>query len=847
MSLRPGSKVGDYEVLRALSSGGNAAVYVGFDPVLRREVALKILSGPQAHDPSQLERLRQEARVLAQLAHPNILQVIDLELFEDQPVLVTELLEGQTLRSRLTAGPLAALQALEVAMQVASALAAAHRQGVVHRDVKPENLFLTHDGHCKVLDFGLAKPLASGESSSLGEALHTTGGLLQGTVGYLSPEQIGGQPVDARADVYALGLVIHELVSGRPPGRGATAIERQISLLRDGPQPLPAEAGAPAGLDEVVARCLEVEPPDRFADAGEVLEALEEVRAGQGSSRGPRRWTFRRRWPVAAAALLAGLLGLGAGGWIASRPAPVPTFQRLTFQRGNVLRARFGPGGRSVVLGAAWDDRPAELFRVDLDGGEARPLGLTGADVLAVSRSGELAVLLKDRYLRTTLGSGTLARVRPGQGSPRTVLEDVSGADWDLSGQELAVTRRLPGGDHVLEYPPGHQLFHGAGPLACPRFSPDGRLIAFMGSAPAFTIYVVGAAGGEVRTLLSGLQASDPILAWLPSGDEVVVAGNTTSDWMPPVLAVGLGGRVRVLARYPMRTLLHDVAPDGRLLLEREFFRRELRVTGPRPGHDRDLSWLDGSQVAALDAARGRLLLDESFEAVAQRPQVFLRPLDGGPAVRLGEGTAQDLSDDGDWAVAIAPDRAEGLRLLPLGAGVRRDLPLPGYLPVEARFRHAHAELLVLAHAAGGARRLLRVPLGGGPPVAVHDREVTAFAPSTDGRSVATVDASGRLTLLELDGGGERVVGRLGAGEQPVGWTADQRGLLLVDPGSLTVQITRLDLASGVRSVYQVLAPPDPAGVTRIDQVRIDDGGAMVAYSFIRITMSDLLLADPLK
>ena len=590
-----------------------------------------------------------------------------------------------------------------------------------------------------------------------------------------------------------------------------------------------------------------MEPPDRFADAGEVLEALEEVRAGQGSSRGPRRWTFRRRWPVAAAALVAGLVGLGGGGWMASRPAPVPTFQRLTFQRGNVLRARFGPGGRSVVLGAAWDERPAELFRVDLDGGEARPLGLTGADVLAVSRSGELAVLLKDRYLRTTLGSGTLARVQPGQGSPRTVLEDVSGADWDLAGQELAVTRRLPGGAHVLEYPPGHEIFRSARPLAGPRFSPDGRRIAFMGAAPAFTILVIDAAGGEARTLLEGLQASDPFLAWLPSGEEVVVAGNTSFDWMPPLLAVGMDGRVRALVRYPMRTLLHDVAPDGHLLLEREFFRSELRVSGPGPGFDRDLSWLDGSQVAAIDSARGLLLLDESFEAVAQRPQVFLRPLDGGPAVRLGEGTAQDLSEDCAWAVAIAPNRAEGLRLFPIGPGVRRDLPLPGYLPVEARFRHGHAELLVLAHGEDGARRLLRLPLAGGAPVPVLEREVTAFAASPDGKAVATSDGSGRLALLTFDGVGERALGKLETGEQPIGWTADGRGLLLVDPGALQVRLIRLDLASGARSVYRVLTPPDPAGVARIDRVRVDDGAALVAYSFIRITMSDLILADPPK
>ncbi len=847
MTLRPGVQVGGYQVLRSLSAGGNATVFVGFDPVLHREVALKILSGPQAHDPSQLERLRQEARVLAHLAHPNILQVIDLELFEDQPVLVTELLEGQTLRERLAAGPLPAPQALEVAMQVASALAAAHRQGVVHRDVKPENLFLTGDGHCKVLDFGLAKPLASGESTRLGEALQTTGGLLQGTIGYLSPEQIGGLPVDARTDVYALGLLIHELVAGRPAGRGATAIERQISLLRDPPELLPSEAGAPAGLDEVVARCLAVEPADRFTDAGALLVALEEVRAGLGSSRGLLRWSWRRRWPVVAAAILAGLLGLGAGAWIMSRPVTVPTFQRLTFKRGNVLRARFGPGGRSVVLGAAWDDRPTELFHLDLAGGESRPLGITSADVLAVSRTGELAVLLKDRYLRTTLGSGTLARVRPGQGSPRTVLEDVSGADWDHAGQELAVTRRLPGGAHVLEYPPGRELFRSAGPLACPRFSPDGRLIAFMGSAPAFTIYVIDAAGGEARTLLTGLQASDPFVAWLPSGEEVVVAGNTVFDWMPPVLAVGLTGKVRPLVRYPMRTLLHDVAPDGHLLLEREFFRRELRVAGPGPGPGRDLSWLDGSQVAALDSARGQLLLDESFEAVAQRPQVFLRPLDGRPAVRLGEGSAQDLSEEGAWAAAIAPDRAAGLRLFPIGPGIRRDLPLPGYLPVEARFRHGRAELLVLAHAAGGARRLLRLPLAGGAPVVVLDREVTGFAPSPDGRTVATVDSTGLLTLVELDSHRERPLGRMAAGEQPVGWTPDGHGLLLADLGLMPLRIMRLDVAGGARTVHLVIAPPDPAGVALVDRVRVDDAGMLVAYSFIRITMSDLLLADPLE
>lgn len=841
MSLRPGAQVGGYQVLRALSSGGNAAVYVGFDPVLRREVALKVLTGAQAHDPSQLERLRQEARVLARLAHPNILQVIDLEVFDDQPVLVTELLEGQTLRSRLSAGPLPALQALEVAMQVASALAAAHRQGVVHRDVKPENLFLTRDGHCKVLDFGLAKPLASGDTSQLSEALNTTGGMLQGTVGYLSPEQIGGQPVDARADVYALGLVIHELVAGRPPGRGATPIERQISLLRDGPQPLPAGAGAPAGLDEVVARCLEVEPPDRFADAGEVLEALSEVRSGHGSWRGPRRWNFRRRWPVAAAALLAGLAGLGAGAWIASRPAPIPTFERLTFQRGNVLRARFGPGGRSIVYGATWEGRAVEVFRADLDGGETRKLGIANADVLAVSRSGELAVLMKESYLLTTLGLGTLARISPG-GAPRVLLKDVSGADWDPAGSELAVTRRVGSDAWVLEYPAGRELHRSALPLAGPRFSPDGQRIAFVVASPPYSL-AVAELDGATRVLLSGLQASDPLLAWLPGGREVVVAGEQAFGWMPPILAVGLDGTQRQLTRYPIRTLLHDVAPDGRFLLEREVYRLELRLLA-RDGGDHEYSWLDGSLVAAIDEARGRVLFTETCEAVGQRPEVFVRGLGGEAAVRLGSGLAQDLSSDGGWALALSPDARPTLRLLPVGIGVPRDLAVAGWTLARAAFRPGHEEVLALGLGSGGQRRLLRVKLAGGDPEPVASGEVGAFVPSPDGRHVALMSPGGLLDLLDLDGGAVRRVAALKPGERPVGFDGGGQQLLVADVGHLPVQLTRIDLSSGARSADRRLAPADLAGATRVDTVSVGAGG-LVAYTLVRVTMSDLVLADP--
>ncbi|MFT3913633.1 MAG: protein kinase [Anaeromyxobacteraceae bacterium] len=840
-----GNRVGGYEVLRPLSSGGNASVFVGFDPLLQRQVALKILSGPLARDPEQLARLEREARVLAQLAHPNILQVLGLDRFDGQPVLVTELLEGQTLRARLAAGPLPVAEAIDVAAQVASALDAAHTKGVVHRDVKPENLFLTLDGRCKVLDFGLAKPLEHAETERLGRALHTTGGVMQGTLGYLSPEQIGGLPVDARSDVYALGLVLHELLTGRPPGRGANAIERQIALMRDGPEPLPPELGAPSGLDEILRRCLELDPAKRFADGGALEAALEPLRDAPPA---PRPALVRRRPGRRALAAMLGagaLLGAGAG-WLLARAAapaapPLPSFQRLTFQRGNVLRARFSPDGRTVVLGASWEGRPAELFRVDLLDGELRPLGVTG-DVLAVSRTGELAVLRKDRYLQATMGAGTLARLPPGQGAPRSIYADATGADWDPRGDELAVTRRLPGGEHVLEYPPGKVLWRSARPLATPRFSPDGRHLAFMTTAPLFAVHVLTLGGGEPRALVEGLQASDPILAWLPGGKEIAFAGSDRFEWMPPVQAVDLAGRVRPLARYPMRAILHDVAPDGRLLLEREFFRRELRVAGPGAAPDRDLSWLDGSNLAALDVGRGRVLFDESFEAVGQRARVYLRGLDGGDAVRLGDGTAQDLDATGAWALAIAPGQDGKLVLYPTGEGVPREIAVPGYEPVQARFRPGHAEAIVRAHGPGGRLGLLRVPLEGGAVVAIGEVEPVGFVVTRDGDAVLAATADGALARVALDGGASRPAGRLEPGDLPLGWAPDG-GLLVTTPGTLPARVDRVDLATGARVPFRAISPPDPTGVVRMDGVRFGDGGA-VAYAFVRITMSDLMIVD---
>jgi hypothetical protein len=844
----PGSMIGTYQVIRPLSAGGNAQVLVAWDSSLHREVALKILSGWAVSDPDQLVRIQREARVLAQLNHPNILRVIDLVRWQSQPVLVTELLEGRTLRAVLSEGPLLLATAVELAFQVASALDVVHRKGIIHRDIKPENLFLTTEGSCKLLDFGLAKALGEEEGHILEETFQTTAGLLQGTVGYLSPEQIGGRPVDGRSDIYALGLVLWELAKGKPPGKGRTALERQINVMKDGPGQL--GSGYPAALEALLHCCLEVEPEHRYPDAGALMSALLELKSDPGAGTGgaaAKTASTRRIWPRRAllvGLVIAGAL-LGAGAWAHwAKKAEPPTFRRITFQRGNILRARFGPGGTSVFAGAALDGREPGIYRIGLEGGEVRSLGLRGADILSVSPSGELAVLIKDRFQASTFGSGTLARVLPGQDSTRLILDDVTGADWDLEGKDLAVTRRLPDGAYVLEYPVGQELFRSLIPLATPRFAPNGKTLAFMGTSPFFTLFV-REPNGQVRALLERLQASDPFMAWMPDGRELILSGNTHPDWMPPLLAVDLKGRTRHLARFPMRALLHDVAADGRILFEREFFRLDMIWDDAAGEHD--CSWLDGSQVAALDAGRRRILFSEVFEAVGLRPEVHLRDLAVEVPQRLGFGVAQDLSSDGTWALALADDPDPRLRLFPTGKGVTRDFPLNGWVPLEARFRPGHAEALVIARSAKGSANLLLLDLTNGRARPLPVADPAFLVPAPDGRRVALRTIAGRLVVLDLEENTVKEVGELPAGNELLGWTPDGQSVFFVEIGRWPIRVERIALRDGRRTFVRELGTKGGSAPARVDRVRMSPNGKAVAYSLLRITLSDLLVAQGLE
>jgi serine/threonine protein kinase len=388
LNLTPGAKLGDYEVQGLLGSGGMGEVYRARDTRLGREVAIKVLPAILSHDPDRLRRFEQEARAVAALNHPNILAVFQMGTYEEAPYLVSELLEGNTLREQLVRGPLPLRKTIDFGVQIAHGLAAAHEKGIVHRDLKPENLFVTKDGRVKILDFGLAKltqppsALKSGASTASGE---TEPGVVMGTVGYMAPEQVRGQTADPRTDIFAFGAVLYEMLSGRRAFQKPTSVETLNAILNEDPAAISqlAPATAPA-LQRIVHRCLEKNPEQRFQSASDLAFALEALsdsgsRAATAavSSRRISRWTAAALVLVALAVAVAVILRLRGPGqvsdrssWVqitnldsVSQPALSPDGRMLTFIRGPDTFA--APG--QIYVKMLPEGEPVQLTRDDLE------------------------------------------------------------------------------------------------------------------------------------------------------------------------------------------------------------------------------------------------------------------------------------------------------------------------------------------------------------------------------------------------------------------------------------------------------------------------------------------------
>ncbi len=846
MPISVGSRLGPYEVLAPLGAGGMGEVYRAKDARLGRDVALKVLPTEVAKDADRRSRFEQEARAASALAHPNIIAVYDVGESDSSVWIAMELVEGRTVRDLLASGPLPARRALEIGTQVAEGLAAAHAAGIVHRDLKPENLILSKDGYVKILDFGLAKLSERGIAAAEGPTVSagapgTEPGTVMGTVGYMSPEQAAGQPVDFRSDQFSFGSILYEMATGQRAFQRTTGVETLAAILREEPKSIvELNPAAPAPLRWTIERCLAKEADERYASTKDLARDLKSVRDHLSETStatlaaAPVR--SRRGWllPAAAALILGALLSAAVLRTLGSSPpTSQPVFRQVTFRRGTIYGARFAPDGKTIVYAAAWDGKPAEPFATQADSPESRPLGLSAATLVGVSSSSDLAVILRRRFLSGFESAGTLARVALNGGAPRELADDVTDADWSPDGQQLAVTRP-EAGQWRLEYPIGKVLATSPGWMDLPRISPDGRRLAFADHpqrGDSFGRVVVIDTAGR-RLFQSGITTSLGGLAWSPKGDEVWYTGDGLQALAP-------SGKSRTVLSLLGFATLRDVGRDGRILITSTGRRREILGLGPGEATERNLSWHDWSFPSQL-SADGRTLLFDEQGAATGRGDVYLayvRKTDGSPAVLLGKARSLSLSPDGRRVLAQSLTDPPELVVLPTGAGTPRSVPIKGiaiqwtvWMPDGRRavmqgMEAGHRPRLYVVDTDTGERRGFS-PEG----VSIHGGGV-----SPDGKWISAFAPDRRVLLYPTDGGEPKAAAGVEPEEVVIRWTADGRGLYVARFTGMPVTVYRVDLQTGHREPVRSFAPSDAAGVLNIGPVLLSADGKSYVYSYRRI------------
>jgi Tol biopolymer transport system component len=557
MALAVGANLGHYEVLGFLGAGGMGEVYRALDPRLKREIALKILPADFAADSERLRRFEQEARTAGALNHPNLVAVYDVGAQGGTPYLVSELLQGETLRARLAAGAMPARRALEVATQMAQGLAAAHENGVIHRDLKPENIFICKDGRVKILDFGLAK-LTRADKAGANSATfdETQPGILLGTVAYMAPEQVRGRAAEARSDVFSFGVVLYEMLSGKRLFQRETPADTTTAILVEEPSGLADLArGVPPALERIVLHCLEKEPERRFQsmrDLGFSLQSLSTLSSSETSL--PAAVTGRgrlRRWGshYAAWAITVLLLAnLGVLGWrlrfgkpAAASHSETIRFERLTDLAGLEEYPALSPDGRSVAFTS--DSSGHRQIWVKLIGG-GPPLQITqdASDHLYPRWSRDSASILYFSPPREGEEQGALWELPALGGAPRRLTSSLSDCEVSHDGQKLAffqlnhrqvqlvvTDRNGAGAKAILQAPPSFEYLH-------PRWSPEDHTIAYQHATAIWAddLYTVNATGGEPRQVTTEGDLMNG-LAWTQDGSGIVYssARNSTVLYLP--------------------------------------------------------------------------------------------------------------------------------------------------------------------------------------------------------------------------------------------------------------------------------------------------------------------------
>jgi eukaryotic-like serine/threonine-protein kinase len=836
-----GQLIGHYRVIEKIGSGAMGEVFRARDERLGRDVALKLIRPASSANPDHLRRFELEARAAAALNHPNIVAVYDIGVHDGSPYIVCELLEGQTLRQRLAEGALPVRLAIDYSLQIVQGLIAAHDRRIVHRDLKPENLFVTSDGRVKILDFGVAKLQSAPEDSQRPVEELTTvtkSGSVIGTVAYMSPEQLRAKAVDHRSDIFSVGAILYEMLTGRRAFRGETEVDTITAVLREDPPEIHLEeASVPVSFQQIVHHCLEKEPENRFQSARDLAFALETLASASGERisrfRAPRSQTRILPWAIAGVLLAATLLLLG-NQW---RQKPVsPSYRRVTFEKGTLYSARFGPDYQAIVFSAAWNGRPLQLFTTVGDSLLTQPLNLSDASLLAISRTGELAVTLHSSHIaHLESEGGTLARTPLAGSSPREILENVPWADWDANG-ELAVVHHAEGRDRI-EYPIGHVLYQSSGWVSHLRVSPQGDKIAFIdhpvlwddgGSVSTIDL------GGHLSVLSPGWESLDG-LAWSPNGKEVWFTA-AKKGYNRDLLSVSLSGQVRKILDLPSGMTLQDVAPDGRVLVSLDEERVSLATT-TRDGKPVDLSWHDWNIAKDISRDGQSILFEDASEASGPHYSVALRKLDGSSPVQLGEGSAGGLSPDGKWAISILAGTPGRVTLFPVGPGQPRTIPAPGLEKIHngtARFLADGKHITINANEPGHGVRCYLLNVDGGKPVPVTPEGVTGGLVSSDGLYILANNGSS-AAVYPIAGGAPRSIPGIEPGFIPLQWSEDDSSIYGYRPGQVPTKVYKINLASGQTSVIQELQPQVATGVVEIAPVVMNRDGSRFAYSYDQV------------
>jgi eukaryotic-like serine/threonine-protein kinase len=844
MVLASGTKIGPYVISSLLGSGGMGEVYRARDTRLDRDVAIKVLPAQSAADVDRRARFEREAKAIAALSHPNILAIFDTGFHDGQMYVVTELLNGETLRSALGSGFLPVRKATDIAIQIARGLAAAHEREIVHRDLKPENVFILADGHVKILDFGLARQIIAPAGSSQTAGSVTDPGAVMGTVGYMAPEQVRGLAVDARSDLFALGAVLYEMLSGNRAFTGETATDTLFAIVKQDPRDLTASrADIPPALNRIVSHCLEKNPAERFQSARDVAFALEALSGTSISSpavavdntpmgSGHNRLRLLIAGIIAAAILAAFWLGRRTS--IPAASPPIRT-EKKTFEPQTVFNARFAPDGQTIIFSSALQDAIPELFVIRPGAAVPQKFGPPRTHLLSVSSKGELAVLTGAQFQIHRLFTGTLSRMSL-DGEPRQWLENVRDADWSPDGSTLAVVRMLPDGKDQLEYPIGTTLYQTPGYISDVRVSPDGSRVAFMDHQVKRDDrgwIRVADRSGHVMTL-AGEYEGEEGLAWGTDGDTVYFS----ASFAGADLGLFAVSQSHLIVRSVLPSVgsffMLDIGANGQSLIAREDFTQSIRALLPGADREREFPWLNSAFEPLLSRDGKLMVFTDQSESAGANYAVAMRRADGSPAVRLGNGSLTGLSPDGRWAAGLIY-KPPSLVAYPTGAGdaVKFDLGkielygfgMGSWFPDSRR-------LVQCGNEPGKASRCYAHDIRGGPPQPVTPEGTTRAVVSPDGKSIAAVFTDHSIKVWQLEGGTPQAVPGLDAEKNSlIGWT-DDGSALMVHGTEVPAQVSRVDFRTGKRVDIRTVAPPDRAGLAGVMVDSTLNDGRYYAYSY---------------